>query len=143
MKKKAIFILILFSLGTIFFTQEGCKKTETEEEEYFQPVPYSPIITANGVKYITSTYSFLYFELICTTDAIQVTTLSLSGPPGSYTYNGDETIFNQNQKIFLYDEDHLLYTEGKYVFTLKGVIRSGAHSGVTFTKSCSWELIIP
>lgn len=118
----------------------GCKK-KTEEDNW--TAPYVPSFLANGVKYTASGYSFLYFDIKCTSDAIEVTSVSVVGPYGSSSYSGGGETFSQNQSFYLYDENNFFYQEGKFTFTITGVIRSGAHSGETFTKSTSWELIIP
>ena len=143
MKKTAFLSLIGIFLFSLMMTTESCKKTSTPEEEYYPPPAYSPTITAQGVKYYSSGYYFFYFELVCTSDAIMVSSVNLSGPTGTYTYNGDATVYAQNQKIYIYDEDHLLYKDGKYTFTVKGTITSGSHSGESFTKATYYELIIP
>jgi len=130
----------IFLLG-FALTTGGCKKKSSADEEYL--APYHPTFSAKGVKYNNSGYAFLYFEIKCTSDAVEITNISAYGPFGSATYSGGGETFNQNQTIYLYDEDKFLYHEGKYTFTINGYIRSGSHSGDSFSLTAYYELIIP
>ena len=148
MKKTTLFstirIPLIFALGVVtllMFSSSQCR-TDPDEEHYPQD-PYSPSFTANGVKYTSSGYSFLYFELKCTSDAVEITTITVEGPFGNLIATGGGETFQQNQSIYLYDEENFLYHEGKYDFTIKGIIRSGSYNGSSFTKTIGWELIIP
>ena len=127
---------------TIALTTGGCKKAENSEEENWT-APYSPSFLAQGVKYTSSGYSYLYFDVKCTSDAVEISSIGVTGPYGSSSYNGGGQTFSQNQSIYVYDEDHFMYRDGKYTFTINGIIRSGSNSGSTLTKITSWELIIP
>ncbi|MBC8460484.1 MAG: hypothetical protein ISS17_00660 [Bacteroidales bacterium] len=139
MKKTTLFSLIgIFIIG-VSMTMGGCKKKDTHDE--WVPPAYKPSFIAQGFEYTSSGYSFLYFELKCTSDAVEITSIMVAGPFGTVTFSGGGEIFNQNQSIYLYDEDKFLYACGKWDFTIKGYIRSGSHTGESFTQTTRYELL--
>ena len=148
MKKTAQFSMIkiplIFAFGVVallMFSASQCR--EPKVDDYYPPEPYSPSFTANGERYTSGGYPYLYFELKCTSDAVEITTIMVVGPHFTVTFSGGGEIYDQNQSIYLYDEERFHYAEGKYDFTIKGILRSGSHTGSSFTKTTGYELIIP
>lgn len=143
MKKKLQFPMIriplVFTIGMItilLFARTHCN-LKVEEDPY----TYSPSFTVQGYHYTSGGYDFLYFELTCTTDVVEVSTIDVSGPNGHSSYSGGGEIFNQNQPIILYDEEHFPYEAYSYAFTIWGIVRSGSNSGTSFSKTVYFELV--
>lgn len=136
---------LVFSCGMIAFMIFSATQCKTKvDDDYPPPAPYTPSFTATGTKYTApGGSSVIEFVLTCTTDAISVTSVDLSGPFGTTSVDGGGQQFNMNQPFYISNPDIFFWTEGKYSFTIKGIIRSEAHSGESFVKTTYWELIIP
>jgi len=141
MKKTALLFTICALFLSAFVMCSGCKKKTSTDEETYVPPPYSPSFLASATSYTSGGYKVLAFEIKCTTDDVEITSLVISGPSANATYTGNGEVFQKNQSIFLPDE--FLYLEGKYSFTIKGIIKSSNNYGLAFTKITYWELIIP
>ncbi len=118
-----------------------CKKNQDEEDEH-PATPYSPILVAEGTKVMKDGVYYLNFVITCTSDNIRLNSIVVTGPNSlNQSFDGQGQTFQMNEGILLLWD--FPYKEGKYTFTVSGLISGGNYNGSSFTKETYWTLIIP